>query len=70
MVMNHGAEAHTTGTQLHFGIFEPKMKKNTKAHSQPWNMPQVDSSAEQNLSSNSETLHHARAVKSPTRQQW
>ena len=33
-------------------------------------MPQVDSSAEQNLSSNFETLHHARAVKSPTRQQY
>ena len=27
MVMNHGAEAHTTGTQSHFGISEQKMKK-------------------------------------------
>ena len=33
-------------------------------------MPQVDSSVEQKLSYNFETLHHARAVKSPTRQQW
>ena len=33
-------------------------------------MPQVDSSAEQNLFYIFETLHHARAVKSPTRQQW
>ena len=31
---------------------------------------QVDSSAEQNLSYNFETQHDARAVKSPTRQQW
>ena len=29
MVMNHGAEAHTTGTQSHFGIFE---RKNEKKH--------------------------------------
>ena len=29
-------------------------------------MPQVHSSAAQNLSSNFDTLHHARAVKSPT----
>ena len=27
MVMNHGTEAHTTGTQSHFGIFEQKIKK-------------------------------------------
>ena len=27
MVMNHGAEAHTTSTQSHFGIFEQRLKK-------------------------------------------
>ena len=27
MVMNHGSEAHTTGTQSHFGIFEQKTKQ-------------------------------------------
>ena len=30
MVMNNGAEAHTTGTQSHFGIFEQKNKKKTR----------------------------------------
>ena len=30
----------------------------------------MDSSAEQNLYYNFETLHHVRAMKSPTRQQW
>ena len=70
MVMNHGAEAHTTYT-VAFRYFRTKIKKKKKKkkHESTFTTlkhPQVHSSAERNLSYNFETLNHARAVKSPT----
>ena len=65
---NHGTDAHTMYTVAfqHFLTENEKKKKheNTKTHSQTKNIPQVHSSAQQNLSYNFETLHHDRAVKS------
>ena len=60
--MNHGATAQTVFT-VAFRKF--RTRKKSMAHSQPQNMPQVHSSAEQNVSYYFETQHHAR-LKWPT----
>ena len=69
-MMSHGAEAYTTMYTVVFRYFRTKIKKKHECTFTTLKHAQVDSSAEQNFSYNFETLHHTRAVKSPTRQQW
>ena len=62
----NGDESRRDSTHcIHGSISVISNKKKSRAHSQPQNMPQVHSSAEQNVSYNFETQHHAR-LKWPT----
>ena len=61
--MNHGAEAHTTDVHGRISVF---LNKKNKKHESTFTTLKHAPSDEQNLTYNLETLHHTRAVKSPT----
>ena len=72
-IVFNGDESRRGSTHHVHGRISVFSNKNKKLHENTFTTikhAQVDSSAEQNLSYNFETLHHDRAVKLPTRQQW